>query len=269
MPSRPVLLIKSKIPSLTTPFSHAILLTNSTEPLKSNKIQTLKQQGEPPMLPLQIPKPEDFMERIVKLKLSHPKYLLLTDQELIDWIIKEEAEKATKKEAEAQKQGQDRKTGAKIVGLREAQEIFNEDFLGPEEVEQTWGALPEAIPDISASREELERAKEMDQMLTLRINRTKDGRLMSLEAMNDILGKRWEEEKKGGLLNMANGWKLWIGEDRFKRATPRSGWALVSKGLLPESTSENYIDQTGVIIKALGEIFRDIEIPEEYEEAIQ
>jgi len=94
---------------------------------------------------------------------------------------------------------------------------------------------------------------------------------MSLSAMNGILATRWEKEKKGGLLNTADGWRVAVtGEKDFAEVAPRSGWALVSKDLLSESTNKNYIEQTEVIIKVLREkVFKDIELPEEYEEAIR
>jgi hypothetical protein len=107
-------------------------------------------------------------------------------------------------------------------------------------------------------------------MLLLRVEQTEDGKPMSLETINDILVKKWKKEGKGEILKTADGWKNWIGEDRFKKEAPRSGWALVGKDLLPESTSKNYIEQTDVIIKSLREeAFKDVEVPEEYEEAIR
>jgi len=158
------------------------------------------------------------------------------------------------------------------VELQEAKEIFGEDFLGPEEIEKTWGFQPDAVPEIPFSREQLERAKEMGQMLLLRVEQTDDGRPMSLETMVNIVQGRWDKEKRGGLLYTIDEYKNWksrIGDD-FGQKTPRSGWALVSKGLLPKSRDKNYIEQTEVIIKALREkTFKDIEMPEEYEEAIQ
>ena len=173
------------------------------------------------------------------------------------------------KEAEAIRKAERKETG-ETMEFQEAKEIFGEDLLGPEEIEKTWGFQPDAIPEIPFSREELERAKEMGQMLLLRVEQTEDGKPMSLETINDILVKKWKKEGKGEILKTADGWKNWIGEDRFKKEAPRSGWALVSKDLLPDSTSKNYIEQTDVIIKTLREeAFKDVEVPEEYEEAIR
>ena len=174
------------------------------------------------------------------------------------------------KEAEAMRHAESKERTAGIE-FQEARELLGEDLIGPEEIEKTWGVSPEEIPDIPFSREELERAKEMGQMLVLRIDKTADGKPMSMEAMNTILAKRWEKEKKGGLLNTAEGWRDRVtGSKDFAEVAPRAGWVLVSKELLPGSTSKNYIEQTEVIIKALREqAFKDAELPDEYEEAIR
>ena len=175
------------------------------------------------------------------------------------------------KEAEAQR-GAERKEIGETVEFQEAKEIFGKDLLGPEEMEKTWGFQPDAIPEIPFSQEQLERAKEMGQMLVLRAESTEEGKPLSLEAMINIIQKRWDQEKKGQLLYTSNKYKNWkdMTGDDFSQKSPRSGWALVSKELLPESTSKNYIEQTEIIIKALRDkAFKDIEIPEEYEEAIQ
>ena len=173
------------------------------------------------------------------------------------------------KEADEMKRAKGQETISGIE-FQEAKELLGEDLIGPEEIEKTWGVRPEDVPEIPFSRKELERAKEMGQMLVLRVEKTEDGKPMSMEAMNTILAKRWEKEKKGGLLNTADGWKGVTGSKDFSEVAPRAGWALISKELLKDSASKNYIEQTEVIIKALREqAFKDIEMPEEYEEAIR
>lgn len=150
------------------------------------------------------------------------------------------------------------------------EKLGKENVFGPKEVEKTFGVRLAEVPGIPFSVEELERAEKLGQMLVLRVDKTTDGKPMSLEAMNSMLTKRWEKEKKGGLLSTAEGWRDRVtGADDFAKVAPRSGWALVSKDLLPDSTSKNYIEQTEVIIKALKDAaFKDMELPEEYAEAI-
>src|SRR3989338_2224534 len=174
------------------------------------------------------------------------------------------------KEVDALRQAQGKETISGIE-FQEARELLSEDLIGPEEIEKTWGVRPEDVPEIPFSREELERAKEMGQMLVLRVEKTEDGKPMSMEAMNTILAKRWEKEKKGGLLNTAEGWRDSVtGSKDFSEVAPRAGWALISKDLLTNSTSKNYAQQTELMVAYLKDtVFKDMEIPEEYEEAFQ
>jgi hypothetical protein len=175
------------------------------------------------------------------------------------------------KEADEMKRAQGKETISGIE-FQEARELLGEDLIGPEEIEKTWGVRPEDVPEIPFSREELERAKEMGQMLVLRVEKTEDGKPMSLEAMIDIIQKRWDKEGKGKLLYTENEYKNWkerTGAD-FGQKSPRTGWGLVSKELLPQSTSKNYAQQTEVMVAYLKDnVFKDMEIPEEYEEAFQ
>lgn len=152
------------------------------------------------------------------------------------------------------------------------EKLGKENVLGPAEVYKTFNVLlaTAEVPGIPFSALELEQAKELGQMLVLRVDKTGDGKPMSMEAMNTMLTKRWKLEKKGALLNTVDGWRDSItGVDDFAKITPRSGWALVSKDLLPDSTSKNYIEQTEVIVMNLKDAaFKDMELPEEYVKAI-
>lgn len=150
------------------------------------------------------------------------------------------------------------------------EKLGKENVFGPKEVEKTFGVRLTEVPGIPFSVEELERAEKLGQMLVLRVDKTTEGKPMSLEAMSTMMEKRWEKEKKGSLLNTAKGWRDRVtGADDFAKIAPRSGWALVSKDLLPDSTSKNYIEQTEVIIKTLKDAaFKDMDLPEEYAEAI-
>ncbi|MBF8280679.1 MAG: AAA protein [Candidatus Magasanikbacteria bacterium] len=130
------------------------------------------------------------------------------------------------------------------------EKLGKENVFGPKEVEKTFGVHLAEVPGIPFSVKELERAEKLGQMLVLRVDKTADGTPMSLEAMNTLLTERWEKEEKGRLLDMVGGWREeMIGVDDFAKIAPRSGWALVSKDLLPDSTSKNYIEQTEVIVR--------------------
>lgn len=150
------------------------------------------------------------------------------------------------------------------------EKLGKENVFGPKEVEKTFGVRLKEVPGIPFSVEELERAEKMGQMLVLRVSETADGKPMSMDAMNGILLKRWEKEGKGGILNTPDGWEDWIGKDFYTKEAPRLGWALVSRDVMPESLSKNYIDQTEVIIDALrNKAFKGMELPEEYADAIK
>ena len=149
------------------------------------------------------------------------------------------------------------------------EKLGKENVFGPKEIERAFGVKIEDVPGIPFSVEELESAERLGQMLVLRVDKTAEGKPMSLEAMSDMMVKKWKDEGKGDLLRTAEGWKNWIGEELFTKESPRTGWALVSKDVLPESLSKNYLEQTEVIIKTLKEVaFKDLEIPEKYAEAI-
>ncbi len=149
------------------------------------------------------------------------------------------------------------------------EKLGKENVFGPKEIERVFGVRIEDVPGIPFSVEELERAEKLGQMLVLRVDKTAEGKPMSLEAMSDMMVKKWKDEGRGDLLSTAEGWKNWIGEDLFTKESPRTGWALVSKDVLPESLSKNYLEQTEVIIKTLKEeAFKDLDIPEKYAEAI-
>ena len=151
----------------------------------------------------------------------------------------------------------------------EAQELLGrENVLGPEEVEKTFNVRLEKVPAIPFSAEDLNRAKKLNQMLVLRVDKTEDGQPLSLEVMNNILTTRWKKEGKGELLRTPEGWKGVLG-DGFKNDAPRAGWALVGKEVLPNSISKNYVEQTELIVTTLEkEVFKGITIPKEYTEAI-
>jgi hypothetical protein len=74
--------------------------------------------------------------------------------------------------------------------------------------------------------------------------------------------------QRGGLLNTADGWKDLV-KDAYSKDAPRAGWALVSKEVLPDSLSKNYIEQTEVLIAHLkNAVFKGMKLPENYRKAI-
>jgi len=156
------------------------------------------------------------------------------------------------------------------VSIEQAKEILNEDVLGPEAVEATFGFSPEDIPPIPFSIEELERAKELNQFLELRVDKTADGKPLDMIKMHGLLQPEFTAANQGKILNSYGQTDSWYRNEDFLRDVPRASWVLVSKDVIPNSLSKNFLQQTEVIANYLKtDIFKDQEIPEVYKEAIE
>lgn len=160
-----------------------------------------------------------------------------------------------------------RETG---VSIEQAKEILGEDALGPEAVEATFGFSPEDIPQIPFSMEELERAKELNQFLELRVDKTADGKPLDMNKMHELLQPEFTRNNQGKILNSYGQADSWYKNEDFLKDVPRASWVLVSKDVIPNSLSKNFLQQTEVIANYLKtDIFKDQEMPEAYKEAIE
>jgi len=156
------------------------------------------------------------------------------------------------------------------VSIEQAKEILGEDVLGPEVVEATFGFRPEDIPPIPFSIEELERAKELNQFLELRIDRIADGTPLDMHKMHELLQPEFTTNNQGKILNSYGQDSSWYKNEDFLKDVPRASWVLVSKDVIPNSLSKNFIQQSEVIANYLKtDIFKDQEMPEVYKEAIE
>jgi len=129
------------------------------------------------------------------------------------------------------------------VKFKEAREILGQDALGPEEVKNAFGIelKPEQIPDIPYSKEDLEKAKQLGEMLVLRVDKAPDGEPLTMKKINELLIDEFEEKGKGKILYNTDWYK---NEDFFTKDTPKLEWKLVSKEPIPDSTSKDYFKQT-------------------------
>jgi len=170
---------------------------------------------------------------------------------------------------EKPKKSKERKPETTGLAVEKAREIMGIDFLGPEAVEKTFGFMPEVIPTLPFSESDLERAKELNQFLILRVNQIAEGKPLSMKEINKILEKQIKKEGKGKILYDTSWYK---NEDFFNKDTPKLSWALVSKTEIPDSTSKNYLQQTEQIAEYLKNlVFKDMDpnkVPPEYTEAI-
>ncbi len=171
-------------------------------------------------------------------------------------------------------------SGKKLEGtLQEqmdmAKEVMGEEFFGVQEVKKAFGmeVNPEGIPEIPFSREELEKAKELNQFLVLRANMASDGKPLTLRKINEILKGKVSDGSK--LLYADDGTgkiksDSWYKDEDFpKTDKPKLAWALVSKEVIPNSTSKNYLQQTeGLADYLKNQVFKGEEMPSEYQESI-
>lgn len=151
--------------------------------------------------------------------------------------------------------------------LERAKEIMGAGtFFGRDEVRKAFGIEVKNVPPIPFSRQELERARELDQFLVLRTNVAPDGQPLTMQKINEILQPKFEEEGKGRVLYLRD-W--FINEEFFTTETPQLGWALTSRKIIPNSDRKDYLDQTEVLADYLvNQIFAGQSLPRKYRDNI-
>ncbi len=150
------------------------------------------------------------------------------------------------------------------ISVEKAAEIMKENFLGPEAIKQSFGFAPETIPPIPFKEKELLRAKELNQILILQVERDESNQPLTMKSMNEKVGGKAADGNK--LL-----WKIdWYKDEPFfTNESVSSGWKLVSKEIIPETKNKNYLEQTEILISHLKtEVFENNPLPQEYEDAI-
>lgn len=159
--------------------------------------------------------------------------------------------------------------------ILEAKEIMGEDFLGRREVEKALGIKIDAekIPEIPFSKEDLERARELNQFLILRVDKTADEKRLTIENINKLLKGKLKKNQKFLANEDENGniyYSAWYKKEDFAvKDTPKNSWALVSKELIPGSEGTKYIEQTQEIISYLkNNVFKNRTLPENIQGAI-
>lgn len=154
-----------------------------------------------------------------------------------------------------------------IEQMKEAKSILGQDFIGPDEAKAALGFEASEIPNVPFSKEELERAKELGQILILRQPVTME------QIIDSLKGKLKDGRKLLGSIDEATG-KLssgcWYKDEKFlKEERATAGWALVSKEVVPGSTSKNYLEQTEVMIDYLqNKVFEGKTPPPEFADAV-
>ena len=128
------------------------------------------------------------------------------------------------------------------TSYEQAQEIMGEDFYGAEEIKNAFGfeIVESEIPPITYSLETLEKAKELGEMLILRVGRDGDGNPLTMEKINKIMEERMDKDKDGKLLYAVS----WYKEETFyKKILLKTEWKLVGKNFVPDVLSEKDKDE--------------------------
>ncbi len=161
----------------------------------------------------------------------------------------------------AKREGLVPETKEAVLEFREAKEIFGKDFLGPEAVKTTYGVELDSeelqeIENIPFSREDLEQAKQLGMMLVLRVPRLGEGKTekpLTIDQIRerfsggDTLGG--PKKKKQKMFYRAKGEGWYDAEEFATQETPKLGWGLVMKSVLPDSLGKDWDQQEEVLKK--------------------
>lgn len=123
-------------------------------------------------------------------------------------------------------------TRGKPASLGEAREIMGYYMLGPDSAKRTFGVQldPTQIPQIPFTPEELERARELDEVLRLPIATDADGSPLSIKHQAEMLTPRFAESDFGKVLQDGGDNEPWYkDEPAYTSEVPRPGWALFTK----------------------------------------
>jgi len=147
------------------------------------------------------------------------------------------------------------------IEFEEVKEIFGKDFLGPEAIKTTYGVelTPDELQEIENipfTIEELEQAKQLGMMLVLRVPRLGEGkteRPLTIDSARELFTKGdtlGDPKKKKQKVFYDKKGESWYDNEKFvTQDTPKLGWGLVMKSVLPDSLSKNWDQQDEVLKK--------------------
>lgn len=160
--------------------------------------------------------------------------------------------------------GTTRKAKEKVFAtLLEAYKILGHRVFGPKELEMA-GLKINQIPDLPFSCEQLKQAKRNDWDLMLYIDRLPNGSLLTGQSLNEFMGG-----KKADGTNLLFNISWYSKENFFAKETPGIKWKLVSKEILPNSKSKNYLKQTEFLAQYIQALYDDKnDAPNEIGEAL-
>ncbi len=149
------------------------------------------------------------------------------------------------------------------VNLQEAKEILGTRFFGPDELKKA-GIEVEDVPEIPFTAEQLETAKAKGLDLILFTDKLSDGSPLTGKSLNAFYGGKQSNASK--LLYKVD-W--YANEDFYAKETPELKWKLVSREIIPDTVSKNYLDQTEALAKYVQSLYADEnDMPDEVKEAL-
>jgi hypothetical protein len=129
--------------------------------------------------------------------------------------------------------------------LDHARSILGDDVIGPEEIEAALGKVKIAAkpPSVPFPPAELEAAKSAGEMLVLRSTQTADGKPLTILSLIQAFPNLFDSKSLRNVgYQLKNEWGIEL-EPLAATATCASGWALVTKEVIPASINRDYVEQ--------------------------
>ena len=149
---------------------------------------------------------------------------------------------------------------AESISVTQAKKILGrKNVLGPAEIEKHFPFKVPDVPPIPFSREDLTKAKYLNQFLVLRVDQP-----ITMQGLCGYCQAKYDNLKAGKVLYNDSWYK---NEKFYTEESPRAGWYLVSKEPITNSFGKNYLSQTQAIADYLSDLF-DENLPDNYSQAV-
>lgn len=158
---------------------------------------------------------------------------------------------------------------AEVLSPEQAEELIGSvNFFGPKEVKRALGIdiEPKDVPQVPFSKMELERAKELNHFLILRIEKDNKGNPLTMKILMEFKNEQTQNDS-GKLLCDTD----WYQNESFftTEEISQTSWALVSREVIKNTTNSSYLHQTKILIKYLiDKVYAGQSLPQAYQEAI-
>jgi MoxR-like ATPase len=162
------------------------------------------------------------------------------------------------------------------VSFKEAADIMGPNFFGPDKIKKVLGLeFPDKIPEIPFSKEILEKLKDTHQLILyggqFLVGSSPNIGSFFNEAYGKEINSKLQNKKKDGtkLLYDVDWYK---DEKFFKSEDSKLEWKIVSKDLIPDSTSKNYLEQTDVLYSHVNNLYKEnfnIKMPDDVKDALE